>query len=109
MAMSRDWPTAAQACSSARSLGRLCVAQRAHARADGARGDEHNLPARLALLGNLRHQLLHLGKVRLFPAVGQDAGAELHHHARDIFEYFRTHAQLGSKPAWRCRFSNPGV
>ena len=64
----------------------LFVAQRAHARADGARGDQHDFSARLALLGDLRHQLLHLGKVRLLPAVGQDAGAELHHHARDIFE-----------------------
>ena len=66
----------------------LVVAQRPHARAHGARGDEHNLPARLALLGHLRHQLLHLGQVRLLPAVRQDPGAQLHHQARDIFEYF---------------------
>ena len=70
----------------------LLVAQRAHARAHRARRDQHNLPARLALLGDLRHQLLHLGQVRLLPAVGQDAGAQLHHDARDVFEDFRTHA-----------------
>ena len=70
----------------------LLVAQRPHARAHRARRDQHNLPARLPLLGDLRHQLLHLGKVRLLPAVRQDAGAQLHHDARDVFEYFRTHA-----------------
>ena len=83
----------------------LLIAQRPHARADRARGDEHNLPARLALLRDLRHQLLHLGQVRLFPAVRQDAGAQLHHYARDVFQYFGTHAQLGSKRPSALSFS----
>ena len=77
----------------------MSIAQRAHARADRAGGDQHDFAAGLALRGDLRHQLLHLGQVRLLPAVGQDAGAQLDHDAGDVFQKFRTHKQLGNKPS----------
>ncbi len=77
--------------------GAFLVPQRAHARADRPRGHHNNLLTRLALFGELRHQLLHLGQVRLLPAVGQDAGSQFHHDTGDGFEQFGAHGQFGSK------------
>src|ERR1019366_5850252 len=68
---------------------------------------EDNLPARLPLLGHLRHQLPHLGKVRLLPAVGQNPGAKLYDDARDVFDNVGTHVKLGSKRGGGCRLTNP--
>jgi hypothetical protein len=39
----------------------------------------------------LRDELLHLGEIGLLPAVREDAGAELDHEARDVFEDGGTH------------------
>jgi hypothetical protein len=61
------------------------------------------------LLGDLPHQLLHLGTVRLLPAVRQDPGPQLHYQARDIFDYLRAHAQLIAKSVPECRTPNPTV
>ena len=79
--MSRDWPTAAQACNSRELPRAFLVTERAHARADRAGGDEHDFPARAALFRDLADQLLHLRQIRLLPAVGEHAGAELHDDA----------------------------
>ena len=89
--MRRDWPTAAHACNSARAVGPFFAAEHAHARAHRAGGDEHHFPARIAQFGHLRHQLFHLGGIRLLPAVREDAGAQLHDHARDVFKQFPSH------------------
>ena len=44
-------------------LGARLKSQHAHARADRARGDEHDLAAGLALRGHLRDELLHLREI----------------------------------------------
>ena len=65
----------------------------AHARSDGARGDENDLASGFSLRSQLFDELFHLGQVRLFPGVRQNAGADLYDEARDIFEQFGTHAE----------------
>ena len=50
-----------------------------------------------SLGSHLRDQLLQLRQIRLLPAVREDAGAELHHHAGNIFEQFATHPVVVSK------------
>ena len=66
-------------------LGRAFFkAERAHARADRAAGDEHNLLAGLAQRGDLRDELFKLREVGLLAAVGQHARAELDHDAGDV-------------------------
>ena len=50
-----------------------------------------------ALFRHLRHQLFHLGKVRLLPAVGEDASAQLHYNAGDMLQQFGTHAFCSSQ------------
>jgi len=77
----------------------LLMSERAHARANRARGDQHDFPAGVALGRDLRHQLLHLREVRLFPVVGQDTGAQFNYDAGDIFEQLRTHAEVITNPA----------
>ena len=62
------------------------VPERAHAGSHRAGGHQDDLFARLALCHNLRHQLLHLGEVRLLPAIGQHTGSQLDYDAGDIFE-----------------------
>jgi hypothetical protein len=49
------------------------------------------------LFGKLTDQLFHLGKVRLFPAVGKDTGAELDHHSADFLQELTSHRRLRSK------------
>ena len=88
-------------CGAGLQLGQIVrafgVTQRPHAGADSAGGHDHHFLARLALLSDLRHQLLHLGKVGLFAAVGQDAGAEFDDDAGDAFEQIGTHGRLVAK------------
>ena len=84
--MSRDWPTAAQACNSARSVGPFFIAERAHARADGAGGDEHDFLAGFSQRGDLRDELFQLRRVGLLAAVGEHAGAEFHDDAGGGFD-----------------------
>jgi hypothetical protein len=67
------------------------MAERAHPCAYGPRADEDDFFAGLALLGDLRHQLFHLRKVRLLAAIGQDAGAELYDQPRNVFQEIRAH------------------
>jgi len=64
----------------------LFVSQRAHARADRARGDQHDFPACLAQLGELRHKLFKLGHVGLLAAVGQHTRAKFDNKAGGGFE-----------------------
>jgi hypothetical protein len=76
--------------------GALFETERAHARADCAAGDDHDFLARGTLLGNLRDQACHLGKVRLLATVGKDARAELDDDAGGGFDGFTMHvAKLG--------------
>jgi hypothetical protein len=72
--------------------------ERAHARAHRAAGDQDDFLAGPAQRGDLRHDLLQLRRVNLFPVVREDAGAELDHDAGEVFEKFRTHAGLVTKP-----------
>ena len=64
----------------------LFVAERAHAGADRAAGDEHDFLAGLPQRGNLRDELLQLRRVRLLAAVGQHARAEFHDEAGGGFD-----------------------
>ena len=67
------------------------MAERTHPGAYGTGADKNNFFAGLALLGNLRHQLFHLREVGLLAAIGQDTGAELYDHARNVFQKIRAH------------------
>src|SRR5262249_55063756 len=70
-----------------REVGRsLFKAERAHARADSAGTDQYDFLSGLPLRGDLRDQLFELRMVQLFPAVGEDAGAELDDNAADLME-----------------------
>ena len=74
--------------------GARLVAEHAHARADRAGGDEHDLLARGPERGDLRDKLGELHLVRALPAVREDAGAQLDHEAADVAEDLGTHAAL---------------
>jgi hypothetical protein len=67
------------------------MTERTHPCAYGAGTDEDDFFAGPALLGNLRDQLFHLRQIGLLAAIGQDAGAELYDHARNVFQKIRTH------------------
>jgi hypothetical protein len=49
------------------------------------------------LLGDLRDQLLHLGKIGLLPAVGQDTGSELQDNSRRILQQLASHDAQGKE------------
>lgn len=80
--------------------------QGTHAGANRAGGNQENLAPGLALVCNLTNELLQLGKIRLFPAIGQDAGAHLHHHAGDIVQQLGTHSLLGTRPRTPFQITN---
>lgn len=67
-------------------------AEDAHAGADGTGGDEDDLAAGAALFGQLGDQLDELEEIGLFPAVGEDAGAEFDDEAGDAFEQLAPHS-----------------
>jgi hypothetical protein len=73
----------------ARTFG---ITQRAHARADGAGGDEHDFLAGFSQRGDLRDELFQLRRVGLFAAVGEHAGAEFHDDTGGGFDGFTMHA-----------------
>ncbi|MDB6122290.1 MAG: Phosphoglucomutase/phosphomannomutase [Pedosphaera sp.] len=77
--------------------GALFVAERAHAGADRAGGDEHDFAPGEALGRDLGDQLFHLGKVGLLPAVGEDTGAELDDDTTYVFEQLTSHEKLVAK------------
>jgi len=68
------------------------ITQRAHARADGAGGDEHDFPAGFSQRGDLRDELFQLRRVGLLAAVGEHAGAEFHDDTGGGFDRFTMHA-----------------
>jgi hypothetical protein len=87
-----------------RQVGRpFGVSKQPHAGPDGAGGDDDDFLALFVESGELGDQLLHLAKVGLLPAVGQDAGSEFGHDPCDLFKELRTHGQVGSKPGRKCR------
>ena len=79
--------------------GAQFVAERAHARADRAAGDEHDFLARRTQGGDLRDQLLQLRRINLFPAVGEHARAEFHDDAGGGFKRITMHAVKLGKTA----------
>ena len=64
----------------------LVVTHRAHAGADGAGGHQNNFATSLSLSGELRHQLLKLGQVRLFATICQYTCPDFDYEAGGIFE-----------------------
>ena len=72
--------------------GPFFIAQRAHARADGAGGDEHDFLAGFSQRGDLGDELFQLRRVGLLAAVGEHAGAEFHDDAGGGFDGFTMHA-----------------
>ena len=74
------------------------VIQRAHAGRDRPRGHEDNFLARLALGGDLAHQLPDLSQIQLFSEVGYDAGAQFNNHSANFFQDLTAH---GSQAKWK--------
>src|SRR5437867_2636001 len=66
--------------------GPLVISEDTHARAHGSRTDEHDLFAGFAMYRELPDQSLHLGKIELLAAVGQDASPDLDHDAGHVLE-----------------------
>ena len=88
-------------------FGRALVqSQRAHARADGAGGDDHDFPASLALPGDLRDELFQLRRVGLLAAVREHARAEFHDNADGGFEWVTMHALRLGKISFRGKRKN---
>ena len=85
------------------------MTQRSHARAHRARADEHDFPAGLPLRGDLRHQLFHLGEVRLLPAIRKHAGTQLDDDSRKVIQQLSTHALLSNKRRRKCRGGRGGA
>ena len=73
-------------------LGALGVAEDAHAGPDRAGGNEDDLAAGFPLGGHLRHQLFHLGQIRLLLGIRQHAGAQLDDKTADVLQHFGSHA-----------------
>ena len=72
--------------------GTFFITQRAHARADGAGGDEHDFLAGFSQRGELGDELFQLRRVGLLAAVGEHAGAEFHDDTGGGFDGFTMHA-----------------
>ena len=68
------------------------IAQRAHARADRAGGDQHDLLAGFLQRGDLGHELFQLRRVGLLAAVGEHAGAEFYDQAGGGLDGLTMHA-----------------
>ena len=88
-------------------FGQVCwsaiVSECPHTCTHRARGNEDYFFAGLALLRNLSNQLFHLGQVRLLPAVGKHARAQLDDEPGDLAEQLGAHGECGTK-AWQgCR------
>jgi hypothetical protein len=90
--INRDWPTAAQACFSARSLGRLSKPSAPIPAPTAPLVTTTTSFPDLPQRRHLSHDLFELRGINLLPAVREDAGAEFDNDAGDIFEQFRTHA-----------------
>jgi len=71
--------------------GTFFITQRAHARADGAGGDEHDFLAGFPQRGDLGHELFQLHRVGLLAAVGEHARAEFHDQTGGGFDGFTMH------------------
>ncbi len=76
-------------------LGSPGETQHAHAGADRAGADQHDLEAAGVQAGKLGDQLLQLRGVHPVGGIGEDAGAQLDHHAPDVFEKLLAHRQRG--------------
>ena len=82
-------------------VGPFFITQRAHARADGARGDEHDFLAGFFQRGDLGNELFQLRRVGLLAAVGEHPGAEFHDEAGGGFDGFTMHAnEIRRNSAW---------
>ena len=80
--------------------GAFFITQRAHARADGAGGDQHDFLAGFLQGGDLGHELFELRRVGLFAAVGEHAGAEFHDKPGGGFDGGTMHGtKLEEKPS----------
>ena len=75
----------------------LLVAERTHASAHCAAGDEHDFTSSLALFGHLRDELLKLRGIGLLAAVREHARAELDHDAGDVSKQCALHRAQGKR------------